>query len=107
MAAAVVVFEVSPGSTNAVVTLCVHAGIAASDAICCSRLGYHAKGDDHAQAKSVLAKVDRDAAKDLGVLLALKTPAGYEAKDMSRDDATRARRAAARLVAMAAMEATS
>src|SRR6266567_5766674 len=30
---------------DAYVTLCVHAGIAASDVICCARLGEHAKGD--------------------------------------------------------------
>lgn len=29
------------------VTLCVHAGIAASDVICCARLGEHAKDEDH------------------------------------------------------------
>lgn len=35
---------------DAFVTLCVHAGIAAADTICCEALGHHAQGDDHAQA---------------------------------------------------------
>lgn len=30
-----------------VVTLCVHAGIAAADIICCKSLGHFVQGDDH------------------------------------------------------------
>jgi hypothetical protein len=30
---------------DALVTLCVHAGIAAADVICCARLGQHAQGE--------------------------------------------------------------
>lgn len=35
---------------DAFVTLCVHAGIAASDVVCCAALGHFAQGDDHNQA---------------------------------------------------------
>ena len=45
----------------AFVTLCVHAGIAAGDVLCCKRLGYHAQGQDHTQAVRLLAKVSRPA----------------------------------------------
>jgi len=34
---------------DAVVTLYVHAGIAAADVICCARLGKHSSGDNHAE----------------------------------------------------------
>jgi hypothetical protein len=59
------------------VTLCVHAGIAASDAICCARLGQHAQGDDHNEAVALLSKADNPSAKHLRVLLSMKTKAGY------------------------------
>jgi hypothetical protein len=29
------------------VTLCIHAGIAATDVVCCNALGEHAVGEDH------------------------------------------------------------
>ena len=35
---------------DAMVTLCVHAGIAAADVICCARLGEHATGQNHTEA---------------------------------------------------------
>ncbi len=40
---------------DAYVTLLVHAGIAASDVICCARLGEHAQGDNHVEAVALLA----------------------------------------------------
>lgn len=58
-------------------TLYVHAGIAAADAICARALGVHAKGQDHQEAIALLASVDKEAAADLRVLLAMKTRAGY------------------------------
>jgi hypothetical protein len=59
------------------VTLCVHAGIAASDVICCARLGQHARGEDHNEAAALLNKADSASAKHLRVLLSMKTKAGY------------------------------
>jgi hypothetical protein len=35
---------------DAYVTLCVHAGIAAADALCCAGLGEHAQGESHTAA---------------------------------------------------------
>lgn len=35
---------------DAYVTLCVHAGIAAPDVICCASLGEHAQGENHSEA---------------------------------------------------------
>lgn len=59
--------------SDAYVTLCVHAGIAASDVICCARLGQHAAGDNHNEAVSLLRRADDSSAKSLQVLLSLKT----------------------------------
>lgn len=82
---------------DAYVTLLVHAGIAASDVICCARLGEHAQGDNHAEAVALLAAVDADCANALDVLLRLKTRAGYSHQSVSADDIKRAERAARRL----------
>ena len=80
------------------VTLCVHAGIAASDVICCTRLGHHASGQDHTESVRVLETADRTVSGSLDVLLRLKTPAGYSHKSISNTDRKRARRAATSLV---------
>jgi hypothetical protein len=84
------------------VTLCVHAAIAAADVICCAALGEHAQGDNHSVAVNLLSSVDRAAGKNLGTLLRMKTPAGYDAKSMSADDVKRAERATGRLIDRAA-----
>jgi hypothetical protein len=89
------------GVADAYATLCVHAGIAAADAICCARLGEHALGDDHQAAVALLAKADRPAAKHLKVLLDLKTRSGYSAIPTSKADQKRAGRAAAALLTAA------
>jgi hypothetical protein len=83
---------------DAYVTLCVHAGIAAADAICCARLGRHARGQDHHEAVALLRRVDPDAARDLETVLRLKTKAGYSGLTTSVTDRRRAGRAAERLV---------
>ncbi|MGH8998955.1 MAG: hypothetical protein ACRDY7_06135 [Acidimicrobiia bacterium] len=83
---------------DAYVTLCVHAGIAAADVICCARLGEHAQGDDHHEAVALLSKADRAQAKHLKVLLDLKTRSGYSATPTAATDQKRAGRAAAALV---------
>ena len=61
---------------DAYVTLCIHAGIAASDVISCKRLGEHAQGDDHGEAVSLFVAVDGKLAEDLRALLGMKTKAG-------------------------------
>lgn len=84
---------------DAYVTLLVHAGIAASDVICCARLGEHAMGDNHAEAVKMLASAsDKKLAGDLSTLLGVKTKAGYSDRSVSGDDITRAERATERLL---------
>jgi hypothetical protein len=84
--------------SDAYVTLCVHAGIAASDVICCARLGEHAQGENHDEAVGLLAGADKDAAKHLRTLLKLKTKAGYSHAPATADEFKRAGRAAEMLV---------
>lgn len=79
--------------TNAYVTLCVHAGIAAADVRCAAALGEYARGESHAEAVSLLGKVDKVAAKHLDGLLKLKTVAGYGTTTISADRVKRATRA--------------
>ncbi|MGC7098675.1 hypothetical protein ACPZ19_28730 [Amycolatopsis lurida] len=83
---------------DAYVTLCVHAGIAASDVICCAKLGEHAQGENHDEAICLLARADKDAAKHLRTLLKLKTKAGYSHTPATADEFKRAGRAADVLV---------
>lgn len=86
---------------DAYVTLCVHAGVAASDVICCVALGEHASGEDHTEALALIAKVRPggiEPAKALAVLLGMKTRAGYGARPVSAVDRKRAQRQAERLL---------
>lgn len=86
---------------DAFVTLCIHAGIAAADTICCKALGHHAQGDNHNQAISELAKVSPDGqelSKDLRTLLQLKPRAEYGPIAVTADQRKRAWRGAERLV---------
>lgn len=86
---------------DAFVTLCVHAGIAAADMLCCVALGEHAQDDDHAHAVGLLARVapeGRDMSRSLRALLGLKTKAGYSARAVSVEDRKRALRNAQKLV---------
>lgn len=87
---------------DAYVTMCVHAGIAAADVICCARLGRHHYGDDHAEAVELLKKAGAsDEAKRLAVLLSLKSKAAYTHLPSSTADVKRAGRAAKDLLAAA------
>jgi hypothetical protein len=82
----------------ALVTLWVHAGIAAADVICCVRLGRHHSGEDHQAAVKLLRVADKGQETALERLLDLKTPAGYGHRLISADDRMRAKRAAEALV---------
>lgn len=86
---------------DALVTLCVHAGIAAADVLCCARLGEYATGQNHTEAVNLLARVDRASARDLSKLLGMKTRAGYSSTPVSAANARSAVRSATRLVAAA------
>ncbi|WP_326955936.1 hypothetical protein [Amycolatopsis sp. NBC_01286] len=83
---------------DAYVTLCVHAGIAAADALCCAGLGEHAQGENHNDAVELLARVDKDAGRALRALLALKTKAGYSHTSATAEEFKRAGRNAEALV---------
>lgn len=86
---------------DALVTLCVHAGIAASDVICCRALGHFVQGEDHLQAIAELSKVVPDGQRlgnDLRALLQMKTRASYAAPSVSADQRKRAWRRAESLV---------
>ena len=99
--AAAVVAELANAAddvADAYVTLLVHAGIAAADVLCCTRLGEHAVGENHHEAVGLLAKVDRKLAEDLRTLLGMKTKAGYSHQPASRTDRVQAERACNRLI---------
>jgi hypothetical protein len=81
------------------VTLCVHAGIAAADVLCCRALGHHVQGENHNEAIAELTKVAKQHGKDLRVLLGMKTRAAYGSAPVNEDQRRRAGRAAERLVA--------
>ena len=85
---------------DAFVTLCVHAGIAAADALCIRALGEHARGESHAEAVQLLKRVRPDGAalgNTLNALLGMKTRAAYSAEPVNTEMRTRARRGADRL----------
>ena len=89
---------------DALVTLCVHAGIAASDVICCKALGHFVQGEDHLQAVAELSKVSpggKQLGNDLRALLQMKTRAEYAAPPVSANQRKRAWRRAESLVAAA------
>lgn len=95
---------------DALVTLCVHAGIAASDVICCEAFGHFVQGEDHLQAIAELSRVAPDGeglGKDLQALLQMKSRAGYAAPPVTADQRKRAWRRAERLVETARMRRTS
>lgn len=86
---------------DAFVTLCVHAGIAASDVICCASLGHHPQGDDHQHAIAELSKVRPDGQElgnDLRSLLQMKHRAEYGPIPVTAEQRKRAWRRAERLI---------
>jgi hypothetical protein len=87
-----------PDLRDAGTTLLIHAGIAASDVLCCRRLGVHARGENHAAAVELVGQVEAAFATDLSFLLGLKTQAGYDARPVSGQQLKKALRAAERLV---------
>lgn len=99
--AAQVIEEYAAGEedlNDAYITLCVHAGIAAADVICCARLGKHHQGQNHHEAISLLERADRSLADSLSTLLSMKTQSGYSATPSSSTKRKRAGRAVARLI---------
>ena len=86
---------------DAVVTLAVHAGIAASDVICLRRLGYYWQSSSHHEAVDHLRRADASSAGHLATLLALKTRAGYGHDTMTSSSMARSVRAMQHLAAAA------
>ena len=83
---------------DVVVTNAVHAGIAASDSLCCLRLGERSADQDHASAPKLLARVDKTLANELTRLLSFKSTAAYESRHVSRADAKASVRRARKIV---------
>ena len=89
---------------DAFVTLLLHAGIAAADAICCHELGEHARGDSHQDAVRLIGRVTPDGAelaRALDALLGAKTRAGYGYNPVNKETRTRCLRASEKLVGAA------
>lgn len=86
---------------DAFVTLCIHAGIAAADVICCRGLGHFVQGDDHNQAIAELSKASSDGgslSNDLRALLQMKNRAECGADSVNAEQRKRAWRRAESLV---------
>ena len=83
---------------DAFVTLAVHAGIAAADVICCTRLNVYHQGDNHNDAVDLLDRADKPAAAHLRTLLGMKTRAGYSWAPVTTQETLRAQRAMDALV---------
>jgi len=78
---------------DAYVTLCVHAGIAASDVICCARLGRYAQGEGHHEAVDLLKAAAPGLERHLATLLGMKTKSGYSHEPATAGEIRRAGRA--------------
>lgn len=63
--------------SDAYITLCVHAGIAASDILCCAKLGEYSVSTNHKKAVALLATFDQVNSVHLNTLLDMKTHSGY------------------------------
>ena len=83
---------------NAAGDLFVDAGIAASDVICCIRLGVHSSSGSHSEAVTLLQTADNGSEKYLSTLLGLKNKAAYTHQALSTAECTKMNRAASQLV---------
>lgn len=88
-------------SPNSIVTLYVHAGIAAADVICCAKLGEYSNTANHSDAQNLLKKADPTLEVSLARLVGMKTLAGYGAAPVSAARVTTARTAAEKLLTAA------
>ncbi len=83
---------------NAAGDLFVDAGIAASDVICCVRLGVHSSGGTHSEAVTLLGRADKGSEKHLSTLLGLKNKAAYTHQALSTAECRKMNRAASHLL---------
>ena len=97
--------EAVPESASVSASLAVLAGIAASDAACCTALGQRARGQDHHEAEVLVAQIEpggKAAATALRRLLDLKDTAHYGLIPISGQNLKTALRQAAQLLEFAA-----
>lgn len=83
---------------NAAGDLYVDAGIAASDVICCLRLGVHSNTGNHSEAIALLKRADSGSERHLNTLLNLKNKAAYTHQDLTAPELKKMNRAAEHLV---------
>jgi hypothetical protein len=83
---------------NAAGELFIDAGIAASDVICCVRLGVHSSSGIHGEAVTLLASADKGSERYLSTLLGLKNKVAYTHQTLSTAECKKMNRAASRLV---------
>ena len=94
----------TPAGLNVAAGNAVLAAIAASDALCCIRLGRRSRAQAHADAVELLKTVlpgGPDLAKDLARVLSVKDEAHYGTTFLSKPALTATMRAAGRLVTAA------
>jgi hypothetical protein len=83
---------------NAAGDLYVDAGIAASDVLCCVRLGVHSNTGNHSEAVALLKRADNGSERHLNTLLNLKNKAAYTHQDLTPAELKKMNRAAEHLV---------
>lgn len=83
---------------NAAGDLYVDAGIAASDVLCCVRLGVHSNTGNHSEAVALLKQADSGSERHLNTLLNLKNKAAYTHQHLTAAELRRMNRAAEHLV---------
>ncbi|MGW5572974.1 hypothetical protein ACWEVD_17390 [Nocardia thailandica] len=83
---------------NAAGDLYVDAGIAASDVICCVRLGVHSNTGNHGEAVALLGRADKGSERHLSTLLNMKNKVSYTHQDLTAAELKRMSRAAEYLV---------
>jgi hypothetical protein len=84
--------------SDAAVNLYVLDGTAASDAICCSRLGRYAIGENHHEAVALLRQADDTLERHLSTLLGVKSKVAYTHESATATERKKARRSAEALV---------
>lgn len=90
--------ELDDDQRNSIVSLYVLAGIAASDAICCARLGERSSSDNHSDATALLKRAAPQLVAPLQRLLSGKSAAAYGATAASVHRQAEARSAALKLI---------
>jgi len=99
-----------PASASVAAALAILAGIAASDAACCAKLGMRSRGDDHQQVQEFLKQITSDGAKaasQLSELISKKDTAHYGVINISQTELQKLMRRAHFMVEFARTAVTS